>query len=304
MPFDSSVAPHIRAVLVQGKLDTALVLVAHHAIADGLSLAYAIRDTLSALSGDPLEPLAALPSQGDMFDLGDVAAREQDAPAGESARYRPLDGAPPEVRGLSLPRFLTRKLRQRARQMRTTVHGALSAAIAIAGRRVFSAWEDEPVRLITPINMRPLLGLRDECGLLVSSATSALDGRATRFWELACSAKIALAAGQKRESIAAGLSAVARVVGDGLDVAGAAELAANAFAHEAVLTNLGELPFTQPFGALKLEQVWGPAVLNGMEGAHTIGAATLNECVCLTHTSHSPCNGLLEAMRDVLVEAC
>jgi hypothetical protein len=67
MPFDSSVAPLVRAVLVQGKLDTALVLVAHHAIADGLSLAYAIRDTLSALSGEPLEPLAALPAQEDLF---------------------------------------------------------------------------------------------------------------------------------------------------------------------------------------------------------------------------------------------
>jgi hypothetical protein len=109
------------------------------------------------------------------------------------------------------------------------------------------------------------MGMDDECALLVSSATSVIDGRATSFWDLAYDAKIALAAGQKRDAIAAGLSAVARAVGAELDVAGAAELAANAFAHEAVLTNLGVLPFEQSFGTLKLEHVWGPAVLNGME---------------------------------------
>jgi hypothetical protein len=125
MPVDSSAAPLVRAVLIEGESDTALILVAHHAIADGLSLAYAIRDTLAALSGAPLEPLAALPAQEDMFGLGDAGVGEPHAPAGVPARYRPQDGAVPEVIGLCLPRFLTRKLRHRARQMGTTVHGAL-----------------------------------------------------------------------------------------------------------------------------------------------------------------------------------
>ncbi|HXW70307.1 MAG TPA: hypothetical protein VEK34_02505 [Methylocella sp.] len=61
-PFAPNQAPLIRAVLIQGKRNTAFILVAHHSIADGLSLAYALRATLSALSGELLEPLPLAPA--------------------------------------------------------------------------------------------------------------------------------------------------------------------------------------------------------------------------------------------------
>jgi Condensation domain len=64
-PFDPNRAPLIRAVLIQGSRDTAFILVAHHSIADGLSLAYTIRDTLSTLSGELLEPLPLACSRRD-----------------------------------------------------------------------------------------------------------------------------------------------------------------------------------------------------------------------------------------------
>src|SRR3984893_14137665 len=65
-PFNPSQAPLTRAVLIQGTRDAAFMLVAHHSIADGLSLAYAIRDTFDALAGRSLRPLARLPSQDDL----------------------------------------------------------------------------------------------------------------------------------------------------------------------------------------------------------------------------------------------
>ncbi len=61
-PFNPSQAPLTRAVLIQGARDAAFMLVAHHSIADGLSLAYAIRDTLDVLAGRSLRPLPWLPS--------------------------------------------------------------------------------------------------------------------------------------------------------------------------------------------------------------------------------------------------
>jgi hypothetical protein len=54
-PFDPNGAPLVRAVFIQGIDDAAFILVAYRAIADGLSVAYAIRDTLSALAGGTLE---------------------------------------------------------------------------------------------------------------------------------------------------------------------------------------------------------------------------------------------------------
>ena len=53
-PFNPSQAPLIRAVLIQGARDAAFMLVAHHSIADGLSLAYALRDSSTCLPDGPL----------------------------------------------------------------------------------------------------------------------------------------------------------------------------------------------------------------------------------------------------------
>jgi hypothetical protein len=45
-------------------------------------------------------------------------------------------------------------------------------------------------------------------------------------------------------------------------------------------------------------------VLAGFEDEQTIGAATADGSLCLTYTSHTPRDGLLEAMGGVLSEAC
>jgi condensation domain-containing protein/phthiocerol/phthiodiolone dimycocerosyl transferase-like enzyme len=310
-PFDPSRAPLIRAVLIQGSRDTAFILVAHHAIADGLSLAYAIRDTLSALSGELLESLPWAPAQEEILGVGarpaaltGAHAQPDGALGGRPSTYRPLDDARPVVQGLHLAPALTASLRDRARQEGTTVQGALCSALTIAGRQMSADWRDSAVRIFSPINIRPFLDVGESCGVFVSAATGSLDGQAIGFWELARNAKAAIAIGQARDGVLATLSAIGGVVGKGAGVAGAADFAANAFAHEAMLTNLGVLTFDSRFGALKLESVWGPAVLTGMERTQTIGVATVNGSICLTHTSYTPPEGLLQAMRSVLVDAC
>ena len=309
--FDPTRAPLIRAVLIQGSRDTAFILVAHHAIADGLSLAYAIRDTLSALSGELLAPLPLAPAQEQILGVGArpaalaaAHAQPDDAGTGEPSTYRPADDTRPVVQGLRLAPALTASLRDRARQEGTTVQGALCAALTIAGRWVSAEWRDSAVRILSPINNRPLLDVGESCGFFVSAATAALDGQAAGFWALARNAKAAIAIGQARDHVVATLSTIGEVVGKGAEVATAADFAAKAFAHEAMLTNLGVLTFDRRFGALKLKDMWGPAVLAGMERTQTIGVATVNGSICLTHTSHTPHEGLLEAMRSVSFEAC
>jgi hypothetical protein len=144
----------------------------------------------------------------------------------------------------------------------------------------------------------------ESCGLFLSAAIGVFDRQAAGFWEVARDAKIAIAAGQTRNGVAALLSAFEEVVGNGAEIPAAAEFIAAVFAHEATLTNLGVLTFDSRFGPLKLEAMWGPAVLLGMEGEQTIGVATVNGSICLTHVSHAPLEGLLEAMQNVLIEAC
>ena len=127
-PFDPSRAPLVRAVLIQDSQNTAFTLVAHHSIADGLSIAYAIRDTLSALSGGLLEPLPLSPPQEEILGacggptaLAGATEQQGHAPAGNPATYRLLDDARPTVKGLRLAPALTASLRDRARQEGTTL---------------------------------------------------------------------------------------------------------------------------------------------------------------------------------------
>jgi hypothetical protein len=55
---------------------------------------------------------------------------------------------------------------------------------------------------------------------------------------------------------------------------------------------------------VKLEAVWGLAVLSGFNEEQTIGAVTIDGSLCLTHTSYAPLDKLLEGMWDALVDAC
>jgi Condensation domain len=306
-PFNPSRAPLIRAVLIQGARDAAFMLVAHHSIADGLSLAYAIRDTLDALAGRSLPPLPWVPSQDDMMNVSEslVDGQEQDqAGAARPAIYRPHDNARPTVKGLRLSRGLTSSIRDRARQEGTTVHGALCAALVLASREVFAAWREIPLRIFSPINARPLLDAGESCGLFLGATTSMFDRQAMDFWDIARDATIGVAANKTNEKIAARLATLRRVVGDGADVATGAELVAKVFAGEILLTNLGDLSFDRQFGPVRLEAMFGPAVLTGLEGQQTIGVATVNGALCLLQTSHTPVEGLLEKAQSVLAQAC
>jgi hypothetical protein len=305
-PFNPSQAPLLRAVLIQGTRHAAFMLVAHHSIADGLSLAYAIRDTLNALAGRSLQPLARLPSQDDLMNVSDIAGgHEQDqVEALTPAVYRRHDNARPTAKGLRLSPGLTSSVRYRARQEGTTVHGALCAALVLASREVFAAWREIPLRIWSPINARPLLDAGESCGLFLGATTGVFDARAMDFWDIARDARMAVATNRTIESIAAQLSAFRQVVGNGAEVATVAEFGAKVFASEVLLTNLGSLSFNRQFGPVTLEAIFGPAVLAGFEGQQTIGVATVNGALCLLHTSHTPLEGLLEKTQSVLTQAC
>jgi hypothetical protein len=310
-PFDPRHAPLVRAVLIHATDNAAFMLVAHHAIADGMSLAYAVRDMLRALSGAVLEPLPFTPSQEEMLGVGGAATgaiiadgQQPGALPRNPAIYRPRDNSRPRIRGLCLTPALTARLRDRSRQERTTVHGALCAALVLAGRKVPIGWQDVPVQILSPVNNRRVLGIGENCGVFISAALSDFDLGVNDFWELARQAKADVASGQIRASAEALISHLRHVVGNGLDVTAASDFMAVAFAHEAILTNLGQLPFGGRFGHMELKALWGPCVLQGFEGEQTIGAATVDGSLFLTHTSHIPWEGLLEGMRGVLIEAC
>ena len=311
-PFHEQSAPLVRAVLSHGNKGSIIILTAHHSIADGLSLAYAIRDLLRALSGKALDSLPLTLPQELLVELSlqrRAAARKpaESAPpeSGLPVAFRPLYGALPVIEALQLTPEFTSRLIERSRSEGTTVHGALCAAVALAGREVSSDWRSAPVRILSPFNLRSRIGVGDDCGVFVWAATIAIASNPSKdFWEIARAAKSSLSSQQSLEQVVLGMSTLREAMAPGIDAYGASQILAQAFPCELLLTNLGNLPCQLDCGDLKLKALWGPAVFMGFEGEQTVGVTTSNGSICMLHSSFTPLPWLLERTERILSSIC
>jgi phthiocerol/phthiodiolone dimycocerosyl transferase-like enzyme/condensation domain-containing protein len=311
-PIDANDPPLIRAVLIHAPDRATLSLVAHHSIADGMAVAYLLRDTLDALSNGRLDKLPLVPGMEEIFRTSRSSREpegeevtEAGAPNGPPAVWRAQYDAGRRIRALRLTRALTASLQDRAREEATTVHGALCAALVIAGRRdLVPKWRDIPVRIMSPVNARRVLGVGEDCGVFVGAATAVANPDQTDFWDIARKTRADVVPGQSRGSVAAFISQTEQLLESEPDDAAVAGFAAVGLAGEAVITNLGLLPFAAKYDPVEVQAIWGPCVPRNFEDDHVIGVATVNGALCLTHTSRFPRDGLLETMEEVLTEAC
>jgi hypothetical protein len=309
--FDSKQAPLIRAVLLHQPNKSILIFTAHHSIGDGISMAFAIRDTLGALCGQKLETLPPLPSMEDLLGMSQTpvprpaSATSSGTRSGRVAATSGRNAGPAsQVKGSRLSTELTSKLLSRSREEGTTAHGALCAALVLAGRKVFGAWNN-PIRIHSSIDARRLLRLGENYMQLAFGGIVAVNPDSMAdFWDIARFMKSGLAAAQSIEGVIAGLGMLNDLLLQGLDSHALSQVAKEYNAHEATLTNLGNLPFDTSFGDLKLTSMWGPAIDPEGENGQTVGAATANGSLCLLYTSSTPVPSLLEVMEQFLVAAC
>jgi hypothetical protein len=301
--FDARQAPLIRAVLLRHPDKSILILSAHHSIGDGLSMAFAIRDLLQALSGERLESLPPLAPMEQLLGM----PQTQPARHVRETSSGSIEGsiaAAIYVKGLRLSAELTSELLGRSRQEKTTLHGAICAALVLAGRQLFSTWNN-PVRIHSSIDARRLLHLGDHYTQLAFGGIVAVNPDAmSGFWDLARFMKSGLTGAGSLPGMIAGLSALNGLLVQGLDPHTFSRTAGESHAHEATLTNLGNLPFSPNFRHLKLASLWGPAIILDREIGQTIGAATSNGSLCLLYTSSAPAPTLLEVMQETMLAAC
>jgi NRPS condensation-like uncharacterized protein len=312
LSFNARRAPLLRAVLLHEAERAVYLLAAHHSIADGISLSYVVRDTLQALVGIRLDSLPVIPTLEEIVGItaGPVnqATPTQDSdlmPAGKPAIYRKDDGSLPRVKGLRLAPELTSKLRDKAREEGTTVHGALCSALALAFRQIRGGSSEDPIRIWSPIDMRKLLCLGEDCAPLAASTILSTDPQGlAAFWDVARRATTDLGVARTRDGAVAFTNSLYQAVSNGLDVQTAGQIMAHKFAYEICLTNLGNLRFETGFGRLRLDAIWGPVVFAGFEGAQTVGVTTTNGTLCLLHASYTPAQSLLELTKQLLASAC
>jgi Condensation domain len=312
VPFPPKQVPLVRAVLLHGRHESVLILIAHHSVADGLSLSYAVRDLLQALGGETLEPLSPLPAleplvymSQDAPDDGNDHAPSEAPQDDRPVTFRAIDDSLPCIESLRLTPELTTMLIERARGERTTVHGALCSALVLAGGEITDEWNGAPVRVLSPFNLRRQLGVGEDCGLFVWAGIVPVTAPANGdFWEIARSMKASLARKQSLRHVALEMEGLEHAMATEPDVHAASQILAQGFPCELLLTNLGILPCHFDYRDLKLKALWGPAVHMGFEGQQTVGVTTTNGSLCLLHTSFSPLPSLLKRAERILRFAC
>jgi Condensation domain len=311
IPFDPTSAPLARAVLLHEERRAVFLLVTHPSIADGRSATFVIRDLLQTVSGKPADRLSVLPSLEEILGVTSNVVSyprsdgERPAPPERPAVFVRKENTRPRIKSLSLTTALSSRLRERARQEGTTVHGALSSAFALAFLEVIADLSASPVWIFSPIDTRKRLGVGENCGVLVGSGMVIIESRdATGFWEISRAATARLGTAQSLEAIKAATHGMHQVMKNGIDVPTVAAVAARRFGHDILLTNLGILEYQTDFGELQLEAVWGPAFSARLVDAHSIGVATTDGAIRLLQTTFAAPGSLLETVEEILVTAC
>ena len=313
LPFTPEQAPLIRSVLIHKPQSAVLIMIAHHAIADGMALVFLIRDLLQVLSGGQIEALSFSSTAEELLSklpsakkIVPVEASQAGAPRVEPAPYQEGNGSAPRATARKLGENLTATLMERSRREGTTVQGALCAALVLAGRKTSSAWRKRPVRVMSPVNVRAHLGAGEACGLYLGGAgmIAFQPGDSRAFWELAHFAKKEISPSQTFQALSTSLRRLEAIMTKDMDVETAAQISAGAFARDLMVSNLGQMPYESEFGNLKLEAVWGPTALQGLDGEQNVGIATTNGAIRLLHASYSLIPHLLENTELILRKAC
>jgi hypothetical protein len=302
-PFPIEDALLVRAVLLHEAHRATILLTVHHSIADGLSVAFIVRDILEALSGKSLKALHVPQPQEDLCPPPTIQSTEPKAPAPPSAPGTLLkrDRSLLRVRGLRLPAELSDRLRERSRREGTTVHGALAAALVLAGRDICREWREGPVRVVSPVNNRTILRRGDDCALSIIFPVGSYNPKSPiQFWEIARSVHDDLAVMRTPGGLSAVFSGFDQLISSKPGVQGIAQFELQVCACEMMVSNLGVVPFEADFGDLRLEALWGPSVFVGIEGEQMVGAATVRGTIHLLHSSYTPIASFLETTEQVL----
>jgi Condensation domain len=309
-PFPVGSIPLLRAVLLHEKQRSILILVAHHAIADGISLAYAIRDLLQVFAGKVLDPLPLPPSHEESLGITEGTAAEEidDRPGNASAKTTATRNpkylaAIPRVQSRLLTRELTGNLRQRARKEGASISAALGAAVAFAMKELASGEDQAPPRVAAPISTRQLLHRGEESVLLTDGGLLDVSlVEPASFWEVARRAKESLLQLQSLDRIRESRRQLHQIFAGLPSPEESVQLALQIFSAGFGLSNLGALPLESQYGRLRLETLWGPAILHGaFEGQNFIGIATMNERLSFIYCSHAPIAQLLPTIERILI---
>jgi hypothetical protein len=176
----------------------------------------------------------------------------------------------------------------------------------MAARENSAQLRDVPITIISPSDMRSLLGAGEDVAPLAGGATVTMEAskRPATLWQIARMVKADLVPPRTLEDLSRSFAPVQKMVSRQPSLQEAIGSLASRGGHKISINNLGLVPFEPAYGAITLEALWGPVILLGYEGERLISAATVKGSLNLLHTSYDPIPSVLDVMRQRLVAAC
>ncbi|MEC5344641.1 condensation domain-containing protein [Brenneria populi] len=303
-PLNISDTALLKAALLYSEERCVIILTSHHAIADGRSLAYFIYDVLQRLAGNAQPDLTLLPSIEDLCSpnidpIGDI---KKPSFTSKPVPYTERSLAKLKITRERLSPEFSTLIRKRAKQERTTVHGALSAAVACSLYKS-PGWDERPVRICTPIDARKYSRLDyGLCFLALFPTYSYHTAEPDMFWDISRSITDDLSYYREKS----GMTALVDLLEPYMNNHGLEKMIyfdREICAPDLMISNLGVLPFTKNLGELKIESIWGPNILIGTKGEQNIGVSTINDSIHLIHASYQSIPDLLEDAKKILLMA-
>lgn len=300
-PFLQAESPMVRVTVIHDADRTAVVLSAHHSIADAKALVYWLRDLLTLVSGGTVVRSVGKGSIESLVGrkLGELPRITVKLP---EPRFAPrvLSGCPPTIELASLTISETARLRETARARSTTVHGALCAAFGGALREI--EHREHPLTILSPIDLRHrVLDGAEHLGLCMIGLPVIETDLNADFWDRARAFSDVFNAFLVPDAMRQALAMMEGVAADLTTASEAMDAVASMFGGDILLSNIGDMRLPTRYGDLTLDAVWGPSVTLDLEGAQTIGVVTHNGSLRLVHTSYGPVPGLLAAAVAKLV---
>jgi NRPS condensation-like uncharacterized protein len=301
-PLDRSTAPLMRAVLLNCRSGSTIVLTFDHTIADGISSVIVINDLVNALNGAAVSPLEVPSSLEDMIARTFAGIEVQgtndasDPRMADPTSIRPFDGTHPYIDTVTLNRADTARLVNRCRTEQTTVH----AAILTAASRVHATFlGKEFVRVTSPINIRPLINAVGDCAAyFISTITgmAPLDG--TAFWNQARAMTADLSLAKSAPGVAAVSARIQQAITIDAECDAAEQLITTFVPSDLAITNLGVQDLLVD-GPIRPTAVWGP-IIETQSDDYVIGVVTYEGQLRMVCSGHMPTALFLEAVRGML----
>jgi hypothetical protein len=278
-----------------------LALSIDHTISDGRGAALLVQDLLTALTGASLENNKALsPSLDQLLGVPPkelYVKRRVSTPRTESSGESSVATFEPElsIENQTIDEITLQKIAAAAKDNETTVHGALMAAILIAGATLHKPWAMGPVNYISPIDNRPFVGAVNEFGLFMTLRSGEFTQGSSDFWSLARRVRQEIV----QASTIAWAADYVRTLQGAMDPALLPEEIVQLFKPwDLMLTNYGTLSIASCYQSLNVRAI-RPHVISSPH-SQTVSAATIAGTLSLSNVSYVPIPNLLAETKTLL----